>query len=566
MGVWGPGPQRVQGIALAFPAQDPRSFQTENQPHVALVRNAVDKARQGRSSPELDARGALRVVLGDQLSAHLPTLAELGPDDTILMVEVEHECTYVRHHKQKIVLILSAMRHFAASLRAAGHRVSYVTLDDPANTQSFRGEVERAVRALDPGRIVVTEPGEWRVLEDMRAWQEATDRPVEILADSRFLCSTADFRHWAATRRSLRMEFFYRDMRRRHGLLIDDGAPAGGRWNYDAENRKRLPRDVELPPVPAFPPDEITREVVALVDCRFADHFGSLASFAWPVTREEAEHALAEFLAVRLPFFGDWQDAMKAGEPALFHALISTSLNLGLLDAGSVCRAAERAWREGAAPLAAVEGFIRQVLGWREYVRGIYWLHMPEYGTRNAFGASRKLPWFYWSGETDMRCLADAIGTTRERAYAHHIQRLMLTGNFALLAGLHPDDVDEWYLVVYADAYQWVEMPNTRGMALYADGGTMGSKPYAASGAYINRMSDYCRDCRYDVGRSSGENACPFNVLYWDFMIRHERELSGNSRMIMPLRNITRMAADRRDAIRRDAASFLARMDAGERV
>ncbi len=510
--------------------------------------------------------GALRVVLGDQLSANLPTLTDIRPDDTILMVEVERECTYVRHHKQKIVLILSAMRHFAAALRAAGHRVRYVTLDDPANTQSFRGEVERAVGDLNPVRIVVTEPGEWRVLEDMRAWQQATARPVEILADSRFLCSTADFRHWAGTRRSLRMEFFYRDMRRRYDLLLDRGAPVGGRWNFDAENRKRLPPGVTLPSTPAFPPDDATRAVIELVETRFGNHFGTVAGFSWPVTREEAEHALAEFLAIRLPSFGDWQDAMKAGEPALFHALISTSLNLGLLDPLSICRAAERAWREGAAPLASVEGFIRQILGWREYVRGIYWLHMPQYGTRNALGATRKLPWFYWSGETDMRCLADAIGTTRDNAYAHHIQRLMLTGNFALLAGLDPDEVDEWYLVVYADAYQWVEMPNTRGMALFADGGVMGSKPYAASGAYINRMSDYCSRCHYKVKQSTGERACPFNILYWDFMFRHERALSGNPRMTMPLRTITRLGAERRDAIKRDAASFLARMDAGERV
>ncbi len=510
--------------------------------------------------------GVLRVVLGDQLSLRLPTLTGMDAGDTVLLVEVARECTYVRHHKKKIVLILSAMRHFADVLRAAGLSVRYVTLDDPANTQSFRGEVVRAAGELAPSRIVVTEPGEWRVLEDIKGWQEAAGCPVEVLPDTRYLCSIADFRHWAGQRRSLRMEFFYRDMRRRTGLLLDDDEPAGGRWNYDAENRKRLPAGVVVPPVPAFPPDGTTQAVIALVDRSFPDQFGSTDGFAWPVTRAEAALALEDFIAHRLPSFGDWQDAMKMGAPTLFHALISTSLNLGLLDPLAICRAAERAWREGAAPLAAVEGFVRQIIGWREYVRGIYWLHMPEYGRRNALEAHRKLPWFYWSGETHMRCMSDAVAATREHAYAHHIQRLMITGNFALLAGLDPDEVDEWYLVVYADAYEWVEMPNTRGMALWADGGVMGSKPYAASGAYINRMSDYCTSCRYDVKRSAGEGACPFNFLYWDFMSRHESRLAQNQRMAMPMRTLARMAPTKRAALESEAERFLTRMDRGETV
>ncbi len=511
--------------------------------------------------------GTLRVVLGDQLSRDLAALRDLDrARDTVLLVEVRAECTYVRHHQKKIILILSGMRHFAAALAAEGTRVRYVTLDDPANTQSFRGEVVRAAADLGPARIVVTEPGEWRVRDDIGGWQDAAGVPVEVLADGRFLASIADFRHWAEGRRSLRMEFFYRDMRRRHGLLLDDGLPAGGRWNYDPENRKRLPAAVTAPARFRYEPDATTRAVIALVAREFGDHFGAAEDFALPVTAEEAEHALSDFIAERLPSFGDWQDAMRAGEGALFHALISTSLNLGLLDPLACCRAAERAWREGAAPLPAVEGFIRQILGWREYVRGIYWTHMPEYGTRNALAATRKLPWFYWSADTDMRCLADAVATTRDHAYAHHIQRLMLTGNFALLAALHPDEVDEWYLIVYADAYQWVEMPNVRGMALFADGGVMGSKPYAASGAYINRMSDYCGKCHYDVRRSTGPGACPFNFLYWDFMARHAAMLGGNPRMAMPLRTYERMAPDKQAALRDEAQRFLARMDAGERV
>jgi len=306
--------------------------------------------------------------------------------------------------------------------------------------------------------------------------------------------------------------------------------------------------------------------VMRLVAARFGTHFGDVEGFSLPVTAAQAQHALAEFIAHRLPQFGDWQDAMRADSPTLFHALVSTSLNCGLLRARAVIAAAEAAYRAGHVPLNCAEGFIRQIIGWREYIRGIYWLHMPDYGRLNSLGADRSLPGFYWSGETRMRCLAQAIGQTREHAYAHHIQRLMITGNFALLAGLAPDDVDEWYLVVYADAYEWVEMPNTRGMALHADGGIVGSKPYAASGAYINRMSDYCAKCFYDVRDATGPRACPFNALYWDFMARHAERFAGNQRMSMPIRNLERMEPAKLAAIRARAAAFLAAMDQGELV
>jgi deoxyribodipyrimidine photolyase-related protein len=477
----------------------------------------------------------------------------------VLLAEVESECTYVPHHQQKIVLVLSAMRHFARALAARGVRVRHVALDDPANTQSLAGETARAVADLAPARIVCTEPGEWRVREDMLGWEAATGVPVELREDDRFLCPLPWFRDWARGRKQLRMEFFYREMRRRHGLLLDDdAAPVGGQWNYDAENRRALPADI-VPPTPRrFPPDAITRAVMTLVAERFGGHFGSLEGFAWPVTAKDAEAAFADFLAARLPAFGDWQDAMARGQPTLFHALISTSLNLGLLDPLACCRAAEAEYRAGRAPLNAVEGFIRQILGWREYVRGIYWLHMPQYRALNALAADRPLPWFFWSGETDMACLAAAIGQTRDLAYAHHIQRLMLTGNFALLAGIDPVAINEWYMVVYADAYEWVELPNTHGMAIHADGGLMASKPYAASGAYINRMSDYCRNCAYDVKDAVGERACPFNFLYWDFIGRHEERFGHNPRMAMPVRTWRRMAPARQAALRARTASFLA--------
>jgi deoxyribodipyrimidine photolyase-related protein len=500
----------------------------------------------------------LRVVLGDQCSRTLSALEGLDPArDTVLMMEVMAECTYVPHHPQKIVLILSAMRHFARALEARGVRVRYVALDDPENTGSFRGEVLRAAAALKPERIVCTHPGEWRVLKDMEGWEEAAGIPVEIREDDRFLCSLPRFRRWASGRREYRMEFFYREMRRETGLLMEGDKPAGGAWNYDAENRKRLPKGLKPPAPPRFEPDDITRQVMALVAERFGAHFGSLDGFAWPVTARDARAALDAFLRDRLALFGDYQDAMAEGEPTLFHSLISTSLNAGLLLPREACDAAEAAWREGRAPLNAVEGFIRQILGWREYVRGIYWLKMPAYRELNALGANRPLPSFYWGAPTSMACVRAAVRQTRDMAYAHHIQRLMVTGNFALLAGIAPQAINDWYLAVYADAYEWVELPNTHGMAIHADGGVMASKPYAASGAYINRMSDHCAGCAYDVSDATGERACPFNFLYWDFIARHAERFAGNARMAMPLRTLGKMDPAKLAKMRAKAAAFL---------
>jgi deoxyribodipyrimidine photolyase-related protein len=509
---------------------------------------------------------SLRIVLGDQLTHGVGALADVAAGDVVLMAEVLAECSYVKHHKKKIVLVLSAMRHFAAALEAPGLRVDYVRLDDPANTHTLRGEMQRAVSRHKPARVVAMEAAEWRLTEDMRHWHELVGCDVEIREDVRFLARKQEFFAWARDRRSLRMEFFYRDMRRRSGLLMDGDQPTGGQWNFDRENRKSLPPRMRAPEVPAFAPDEMTREVMALVDARFADHFGDTAGFALPVTAADAAAAMEDFVAHRLAQFGDWQDAMKTGAPFLFHALISPALNIGLLDPRAICAAAEAAYRAGRAPLNAVEGFVRQILGWREFIRGVYWLNMPDYAKRNALQATRALPWFYWSGETKMNCLHQVVTDTRTYAYAHHIQRLMITGNFALLAGLDPDAVDDWYMVVYADAYQWVEMPNVRGMALFADGGIVGSKPYAASGAYIDRMSDYCKGCAYDVKNAVGERACPFNFLYWDFMARHEKRFAGNQRMAMPLRNLERMDDGKRKAVQANAAAFLKRMDAGELV
>jgi deoxyribodipyrimidine photolyase-related protein len=504
---------------------------------------------------------ALRLVLGDQLSPGLSSLADATPADLILMAEVREEATWVRHHKQKVVLTFAAMRSFAAGLEARGLRVRYVRIDDPASSGGITGE--RALAEAGPfGRVIVTECGEWRLQSALEAFAARCAVPVEIRDDGRFLCSRAGFEAWARDRKELRMEWFYRDMRRRSGLLMDGDQPAGGRWNFDAENRKRLPPGLRAPRRRRFTPDAVAQGAIADVERLFPDHFGTLDAFGWPTTAAQAQEAVDHFLSDALPLFGDWQDAMATGEPFLWHSLVSTSINLGLLDPLEVCRRAEAEWRAGRAPLNAVEGFVRQILGWREFVRGVYWLKMPEYARRNALEADRALPWLFWSGETDMVCVRETVIAARDHAYAHHIQRLMVTGNLMMLLGVHPDAVDDWYMTVFADAYEWVEMPNARGMATFADGGIVGSKPYAASGAYIKRMSDHCGGCRYDPAARTGEGACPFNALYWDFLIGNETRLAGNARMAMPYRNLARFSAAERAAIRTSAEAARERMGA----
>jgi deoxyribodipyrimidine photolyase-related protein len=508
----------------------------------------------------------LRLILADQLSTRLAVVAEADKSaDVFLMAEVMAEASYVNHHVKKIAFLFSAMRHYAAALRAAGYRVRYVALEDEGNSQSLEGEILRAVGELAPSRVVVTEPGEWRLRDGFEALRLALPVDLEILPDTRFLCSHDEFAAWAGDRRELRMEYFYRDMRRRHDVLMEPGGkPAGGRWNYDAENRKPPKAGLESPPRLSFKKDEITREVLDLVRRRFPEGYGRLEPFHFAVTRRQALAELDHFIAHILPGFGDYQDAMVKGEPWLRHSLLAAYINAGLLYPLEVCRKAEAAFRAGRAPLNAAEGFIRQILGWREYVRGVYWRFMPGYLEQSALAAHEPLPWFYWTGETQMACVREALGHTYEHAYSHHIQRLMITGNFALLAGLAPKAVHEWYLAVYADAYEWVEAPNTLGMALHADGGLLASKPYAASGAYIRKMSNYCQGCAYDPTVAVGERACPFNALYWDFMARHRERFSRNARMPYVYATWDRMGPERQTALRGQAQQHLTAMREGK--
>jgi deoxyribodipyrimidine photolyase-related protein len=505
---------------------------------------------------------ALRIVLGDQLTPALSALRDGDPTrDVVLIMEVAEEATHVRHHKKKIAFVLAAMRAFAQELRHIGWRVDYVPLDDPNNEGTFTRELARAVARHKPARIVSTQGSEHRVAVMQESWATLFDTSVEIRPDVRFLCAPSEFAAWAAGRKQLRMEYFYREMRRKTKLLMDGEKPVGGQWNFDHDNRKPAKPDLFMGGPLRFAPNAATQSVLALVAQRFADHFGDIDPFWLPVTRKDAEGAAMHFIAQSLPRFGDFQDAMLRGERFLFHSVLSPLINVGLIDPLWLCRRAEDEYWAGRAPLNAVEGFIRQIIGWREYVRGIYWLKGPDYVRSNALNASRRLPQLYWSGETDMVCMAEAIGQTKEEAYAHHIQRLMVTGNFALLAGIDPHEVHQWYLAVYADAFEWVEAPNTIGMSQFADGGIVASKPYAASGAYVDRMSDYCGGCRYDVKQRTGPDACPFNALYWDFLARHRTRFEANPRMAQMYRTYDKFTDDARGALHEQALSFLQRLE-----
>ncbi len=502
---------------------------------------------------------ALVLVLGDQLDPHAAAFDGFDPSqDAVWMAEVAEESTHVWSAKPRIAMFLSAMRHFAEALRAVGRTVHYTRLDDPANRGGLAAELAAAIDRLRPNRLVMTAPGDWRVLQALGAQARAAGLTLDIRPDRHFYTTVGEFSDHLRRHRALRMETFYREQRRRHDVLMVDGEPEGGRWNYDVDNREAFPKSGpgELPAHADFQPDGITRDVVALVDTRFADHPGSLDAFAWPVTRADALRALAVFVDERLPLFGRYEDAMWPGEPWLYHSQLSSSLNLKLLDPREVVGAAVGAWRAGKAPLAGVEGFVRQILGWREYVRGVYWTHMPAYLDLNALDAREPLPAWYWNGATDFACLREVLTQTLALGYAHHIQRLMVSGLFALLLGVRPQEVHAWYLAVYVDAVEWVELPNTLGMSQYGDGGVMASKPYIASGRYIERMGGPCRSCRYEPGQRVGETACPFTTLYWDFLMRHEALLAANHRMAPQVRNLGRLDAAEREAVRSRAAAI----------
>ncbi|MEO3433581.1 cryptochrome/photolyase family protein [Inquilinus sp. CAU 1745] len=502
----------------------------------------------------------LVIVLGDQLDGRSTAFDGFDPEqDAILQMEVREEAAYIPQHKRRLVFFFSAMRHFRDEQRSAGRRVYYSELDDPANRGSFADEISRWTTALQPKAIVVLQPGDWRVREQL----EKLRPPIEFCADRHFLCPDETFAAFAEEHPRLVLEQFYRFMRLRLDVLIKpDGTPTGGAWNYDEQNRASFGR--EGPPLApfkkSFPPDATTRGVLELVNREFPDSPGRLDDFDLPVTRDQALASLQDFVEHGLGHFGRFQDAMRIGEPFLFHSHLSGPLNLHLLRPREVVDAVVA--NPAGAPLNSVEGFVRQMIGWREFVHGIYWRFMPGYADQNALEADLPMPRFYWTGETDMRCLAEAIRHTIDHAYAHHIERLMVLGLFCLLLGVRPYDVHRWHTSMFWDAIDWVSLPNALGMSQHGDGGLIGTKPYAAAGNYINKMSDYCRHCRYDPRKSVGDDACPFSTLYWDFLARHEPRFSRNPRMKYPYMNLARKDAGDLAMIRKRASALKTKLTA----
>ena len=500
--------------------------------------------------------------MGDQLTDSISSLNNCDKsEDIILISEVIEEATFIPHHKKKLVFIFSAMRHFALDLKNDGFNVIYNKLNDPDNSGSLTGEISRLIKNQSFEKIVITSPSEFRVLKEIESLGKKINISIEILNDDRYFVEIEDFKQWAFNRKQLRMENFYRDQRRKHSILMNGIDPVGGQWNFDSDNRKPFNSDLKIPtPFTNFP-DQITQEVIEMVTTCFPEHFGEIEPFIFAVNRHQALQAFKLFLEERLLYFGDFQDSMVQEEPWMFHSHISFYLNCGLLLPKECVYEVEKLFFDGKAPLNSVEGFIRQILGWREFLRGIYWLKMPEYLENNFFEASRNLPQMYWTGDTKMNCLSQCVTETKKNAYAHHIQRLMVLGNFALISGIDPKQVNHWFYVVYADAYEWVELPNVSGMILFADGGLVSSKPYASTGSYINKMSNYCENCDFKVSIKNGPEACPFNYLYWDFLDRNRLKLSSNFRMSMMYKTYDRMDDSKKQKIRDDTKTFLNSID-----
>jgi deoxyribodipyrimidine photolyase-related protein len=502
---------------------------------------------------------SLVVVLGDQLNLDASCFDGFHAGlDAVWMAESAEESTHVWSSKPRSVMFLSAMRHFALALQAHGRALHYARLDAPGTAGNLAAQLQADILRLKPSRLVMTAPGDWRLLQAIKAVAVANDLALDVREDRHFFVTVREFAAHAKGRKSLRMEYFYREQRKRHQILMDGDEPVAGQWNFDVENRDAFSANgpVGVPLRSVFEPDAITQDVMALVNTCFANHPGQLDTFAWPVTREQALQSLRAFIDERLPLFGRYQDAMWPGNPWLYHAHLSAALNLKLLNPREVVAAAIDAYRDGRAALPSVEGFVRQILGWREYVRGVYWTQMPGYLERNTLDAQENLPAWFWTGTTDMACLRDALTQTLEHGYANHIQRLMVTGLYTLMLGVHPKQVHQWYLAVYVDAVEWVELPNTLGMSQYADGGVIGSKPYIATGKYIQRMSPHCTGCRYDPAQRSGDSACPFTTLYWDFLMRHESMLAKNPRVALQVKNVARLTDAQKQAVHERAAAI----------
>ncbi|MBN9288951.1 MAG: cryptochrome/photolyase family protein [Gammaproteobacteria bacterium 39-13] len=510
--------------------------------------------------------GTLRIILWDQLTHSLPILVQAKSDDIIFFCECREQMNYIPHHPKKLAFILSSMRHFANELSQSGFQVHYVQYDNDPQHGELTQEIENAILKFKPSLVAYTEPSEFHIQEKLNVFASQNKKiKFQIFPDNRFLCSKELFCEWAKGKKQLRMEYFYRMMRVKYNILLnEDKTPIGGKWNYDIENRKSPPKSLSSPPRKSHKKDEITKKVIETVKNNFKNNFGDLEPFYFAIDRQQALEEAHQFINEILSKFGDYQDVMIRNEAYLYHSLLSAYINVGLLLPLELCLMAQKAYQQDQVPLNCAEGFIRQILGWREYVRGIYWLMMPEYTSKNYLNAQRPLPWSYWGGDTNMGCIKEVVKQTKAHAYSHHIQRLMVTGNFALLAGFDPLAVHQWYLSVYADAFDWVELPNTLGMALYGDGGLLASKPYCASGKYIKRMSNFCKGCYYNPEELIGEKACPYNALYWYFLITHRDKLSKNQRMRVIYQSLNRFSDEKKNQIVNHAQSILHKLEEGD--
>ena len=525
-----------------------------------IVLNVVDEINKVIKIRILTMR-RLNLILGDQLDRHSLLFNDVDSDiDCFWMAEVREESTHVWSHKQRIALFLSSMRHFAEELREQKLPLIYQALKDH-HFESLAEALADTLQKEKPQEVCFVTPGDYRVTESLVNTCKQYQVPFKQLNDQHFLSTPQEFKQWADGKKQLRLEYWYRELRKKYQILMEDEKnPLGGQWNYDQSNRKAFKKEgpQNIPSTISWEEDKTTQAVIELVNEEYPDHPGELITLYWSVTPQQAQQALERFFDHCLDNFGDYQDAMWTDEPFLNHSLISSALNLKLLHPLQVIQTAEKHHRENGAPLAAVEGFIRQILGWREYVRGLYWLHMPDWVEMNALNAKQSLPNFYWTGDTEMTCLHHSIKQTLKYGYAHHIQRLMVTGLFSLLYGVDPKQIHQWYLAIYVDAVEWVELPNTLGMSQYADNGIMASKPYIASGNYINKMSNYCKKCRFNPAKAIGEDACPFTTLFWDFLDTHADTFKSNPRMGFMLKNLERKTEADIQQIKAQAISFKA--------
>lgn len=507
----------------------------------------------------------IRLILGDQLNINHSWFEEQNEAVVYVLMEVRQETDYVRHHIQKVIGFFLAMRNFAEAIESAGHRIHYLKMDDPENQQNITDNITHLIKTYQAEKFEYQLPDEYRLDQQLEALKDQLSIPVSSVDTEHFLSERMAVHEFFAGKKQFLLESFYRDMRKKYEVLMEPNGenPLTGKWNYDQANRKKLPKNVLIPEILPFKRD--VTDLVKMIESSGIETIGAVHSnhFDWPVTRVEGLELLDHFLEKQFSHFGTYQDAMTTRHQLLFHSRLSFLMNVKLLNPLEVIERTEMYWREhqDRIDIAQCEGFIRQILGWREYMRGIYWAKMPEFGTMNYFNHQEPLPKWYWTGETNMKCLQHSIQQSLSGAYAHHIQRLMVTGNFALLAGVDPDEVDQWYLGIYMDAIEWVEITNTRGMSQFADGGIVGTKPYVSSANYIHKMSDYCSQCYYDRKVKHGPKACPFNSLYWDFYERHRSKLGNNPRVGMMYRVWDKNTPEEKEKILKQAKQYRISMD-----